>query len=381
MRGWFYGALLSLTFVASPLLAAPPKNASLEERVRALEQKTDASRKYAEEGESGKVETFLSEKISLGGFFEHSMTGIFSQDHSSKFSADSYILGLNLSAKLHEKFHFVNQTLFFLAFPLNNQHDATQRAFGNTPAFGSLFAHAYGEYAASERFRLQMGVGWVPFGISLANRELPVLLRRLGPQLASGGLPMPSAAWTGLHVLGEIPITHGTWGYHLYSATPGTDANMIGGGSRLWWASPQGKLKLGASSQIVDRSTDTVFNLGGDVEWKFKRFGATAEYMRSLSSGEDLWTAYAQPYVQLAQGKWVLHADVDYANRPLHFSDGAAAVPFQKWELGGGVNWLPWSFLRARLLVLYNNYTGSSASTGGKTNDYYTVEYSTGIEF
>lgn len=359
-------------------LAAEPKN--LSKRLDDLERKiNEIDARDSESG--GTVGTFLAEHISLGGFFEHAI--IFNESTAAAYqvSASSNILGINLGVKLNDKFRFVTQELVVLSFPLLFEADVTRRTFSNTPTLAALVAHAYGEYTANEKFRLQMGLGWVPFGIMTANREFPLYLRRSGPQIASGGLTMPFAIWQGIHILGDFDTNAGRIGYNLYSTTPTTDATMVGGGSRVWWSAPNDKIKIGTSAQILDWGTDTVFNVGADLDIKYKSFGVRTEYARSFTAGTDIWTAYVQPYLELDEGKWVIHADADYANRPLQANDAATFLPFEKWEMGGGVNYLPWKFLRARLLFLYHDYRGVSATTAGLTNDYYTIEYSTAIEF
>lgn len=169
-------------------------NINLEKKVSELEAK--------EKQGKGKVGTFIADHISFGGFFEHAVTANLSEDRPYQLSANSHILGLNLGVKLNEKFRLVSQELFVLGFSFLNPHDVTKRDFGNNPTFGAVVAHAYGEYTYSDKLKIQSGLGWVPFGISLANRELPLLIRRNGPMLASGGLTMSYALWTGLHVLG-----------------------------------------------------------------------------------------------------------------------------------------------------------------------------------
>ncbi len=364
--------------VSFKVLAAETKD--LSKRLDELERKINRIDARDPESE-GTVGTFLAEHISLGGFFEHAIVGNFSKDADYMLSAGSNILGINLGVKINDKFRFVSQELVVLTFPFTFEPDVTRRSFSNTPAIAALVAHAYGEYMPNEKFRLQMGLGWVPFGIMTANREFPLYLRRGGPQIASGGLTMPFAIWQGVHFLGTFDTNIGRVGYNLYSTTPTTDANMLGGGSRLWWSAPNDKIKIGTSAQILDWGTDTVFNVGADLDIKYKSFGVRTEYARSFTAGTDIWTAYVQPYFEFNDGKWVIHADADYANRPMQANDAATFLPFEKWELGGGVNYLPWHFLRARLLFLYHDYRGVSATTAGLTNDYYTVEYSTAIEF
>lgn len=351
----------------------------LKKRIETLEQKQIQTEIKESDG-SNKVSSFLGEKISLGGFFEHAVTANFSKDKTFEVAPNSHILALNLSADLHPKFSFVNQTLFFLIIPHNNEHDVTLRSYGAAAAL-SLTAHAYGEYRPSDYFHLQMGLGWVPFGIAAANRELPLFLRRNGPQISSAGLGFPLGVWTGLHAYGNFNTPSGDWGYHVYSTASGTSTNRMGGGSRLFWHSNEKFLSLGFSNQVFMNGTDSAFSLGGDLEIKKSPVGLRAEYARSFVSGSDSWTAYGEPYVELGKGKWIIHGEVDYANRPMISTDPATFTPFERLDLGGGVNFLPWPFLKARLLFLFHNYLGASNTSGGKTNDYYTVEYSTAIEF
>ena len=370
---------VAVIFYHSPGMAAETND--LGAKVKQLEKRMGAVELQGKEGK-GQVDAFLAEHISLGGFFEHAVTGNFSTVHSYQISADSNILGINLGAKLNERFSLVTQELVVLAFPLLNPHDATKRTFsGSPPTIAALVAHAYGEYLVNEKFRIQTGLGWVPFGIAPQEREFPLLMRKGGPQIASGGLGMPFALWEGLQVLGNFSTDSGTYGYNLYTLTPTSNVNRLGTGSRLHWSSPREAVKIGASSQVLKGGTDTIFNLGGDLELKVKLFGLKTEYARSITDGEDVWTAYGEPYVEFPGGKWLVHGDLDYAKRPLQGFDPATFTPFERLQMGGGVNFLPWPFLRTRLLVLYNKYLGASATSGGLTNDFYTVEYSAGIEF
>lgn len=389
-----------LLFILCFLIASPSLHADkfhdLEKRIKKLE-KRQAELTAKVGGNRGRLRSFIAEDLSLGGFFESNLKIIAGPDTDTQVSAQSHTIGINLSAELADKVRFVNQDLIGISFPLQNEHNnpshgfatlPTKRTFG-TLGFGAILAQGYVEYAPWDSFKIQGGLGYVPFGIAFQEREPVLFLRRGGPQMirnsSINGVTIAAPLWTGLHFLGRFDsFKKGHWGYDFYTVTPPSDPKILGGGGRFWWMAPEDLVTLGTSFQIADRGSDTYQALGTDLSIDLGRFGANFEYARNFSSAKDPWSFYFQPYLELLEGSIILHADVDYLDNAVGATSlGSVSVadPYQKWEYGGGINWLPWSSVRTRLLFLMNDYIGSTALIAGQNRDYFTTEFSLGISF
>gem|GEM_PF-782163 len=389
-----------LLFILCLLIISPSLHADrfrdLEKRIKKLE-KRQAELTAKVGGKRGRLRSFIAEDLSLGGFFESNLKIITGPDTDTQVSAQSQMVGINLSAELTDKVRFVNQDLISLSFPLQNEHNnpshgiaslPTKRTFGAL-SFGATLAQGYVEYAPWDSFKIQGGMGYVPFGIAFQEREPVLFLRRGGPQMIRSssvdGVTIAAPFWTGVHFLGRFDsFEKGHWGYDFYTATPQSDPKMLGGGGRFWWMAPQDIVTLGTSFQIANRGPDTYQALGTDLAVDLGRFGANFEYARNFSSAKDPWSFYLQPYFELLEGSIILHADVDYLNNTVGVTSlGSLSVadPYQKWEYGGGVNWLPLASVRMRLLFLMNDYVGSTAFIAGQNRNYFTTEFSVGLSF
>lgn len=387
--------VLTILFLCVATLAHAESLKDIEKRLDRIEAEQNQMKVRSEEGK-GKVQTFISEKMTFGGFFETGVKGLFGPDTDTQVSADSHVLGLNITADLSERFRFVNQSLIGLTFPFVNPHNnpshaiaglATKREFSSV-FFGALIAQGYLEYNLSDAFKIQTGLGYVPFGYAYQQREPVLFLRRSGPLMIrtgdANGLGVAYPLWSGLHILGSLALGSGHWGYDAYSFTPTTDVKTMGGGARLWWTPPGDRLTIGTSAQIGERGTDTYYALGADARLEFERFGVKAEYGRNMPQGGDPWSFYVEPYVDFFDDRLVLFAMADYIDNTVGVTArGATSVadPFKKWEYGGGLNWLPIPAVRLRFTFTSHDYVGATAVIAGQDRDYYQGDFSTGIAF
>jgi hypothetical protein len=89
---------------------------------------------------------------------------------------------------------------------------------------------------------------------------------------------------------------------------------------------------------------------------------------------------YVEPYLTFAQNTWLIYLAADYLDNP-GYKQGAVADPFEKWVLGGGVNWLPVTYTRFRLSYLYHDYIGDTRTIAGQGRDYHAVDASAAVTF
>ena len=80
---------------------------------------------------------------------------------------------------------------------------------------------------------------------------------------------------------------------------------------------------------------------------------------------------------------WILYAFADYLDHPNNLTNLTATLPdpYRKWELGGGVNWLPTSFTRYRLGFTVAEYVGDTAVIAASDRDYWSLDLSAGVAF
>ena len=365
---------------------------NIEKRLLELEnQQREFEQWYSEYylQSKNRVSPFLGEKISIGGFFETSMTHNEGPDTESQTVADSHALGINIAADFNDRLRFVSQYLAVLSYSFlnpNNNPGLTQpeRTFGSV-SFLSLVAQAYIEYRQNEAFNLQMGLGYAPFGVAFQQRE-PVLFKRFnGPQMLSAasaksvGLAFP--LWMGLHLQGIFPMQNGRSGYDLYTFSPSTDPEGLGGGSRLWWSNSQ-NFTIGVSAQTAEQLDSSYYSYGTDVNLEFEKWGLVSEYAKSVTSGDapDIESYYVEPYINLVQGQWLIYAVADYINNQGN-AVGAVADPYEVWEFGGGVNWLPIPNARFRLGALTHDYQKNTDTINGQRRDYFSIDFSMGAAF
>jgi hypothetical protein len=375
---------------------ADPQSGTLDQRLRDIEQRQEALEKRQSElyiqsiDGSGQVKAFLGEKISLGGYFESGILSISGPDTERQVSNNSNTLGLNLTAEFTGNIKFVSQIMTGLTNSMQNPHNnpnvtPSRRQFGAL-AIGSLVAQGYVEFSRSQAFNIQTGLGYVPFGQAFQLREPVLFRRRGGPQLitstSSNGIGLAFPLWMGVHIHGEAPSQEGYWGYNLYTFAPFVNSKTLGQGGRLWWA-PSETLKVGLSVQNSGEQTSNSYTSHGvDLDLRSERLGLIAEYAKtSLNSGQPSPVSYyAEPYLKFSDGKFILYGVVDYLDSPSQMT-GSVADPFRKWQVGGGLNWLPISTTRFRLGFLMNQYKGETALMNDLNRDYASLDFSTGIAF
>ncbi len=378
-----------VTTTAAPASKAPK---SAEQRLLEVERRLRELDEWYNEyylQSKNRVSPFLGEKISFGGFFETAITHIGGPDMETQSSINSQLLGINLAAEFEDNTRFVTQIINGLSYTLSNANNnpgltPAKRQFGAF-AFGTLVAQAYLELRKSELVVLQMGLGYVPYGISQQQREPVLFRRRSGPQLASTsdgtsiGIAFP--LWMGLHLSGSSSMEKGRTGYNLYTFTPTMNSKTIGGGSRLWWSDSQ-SLTLGLSLQTADQGTRGYWNsYGADIKYEAEKGGLVAEYAKSKSSGEkDIESYYVEPYWTLKDGEWVIYVAADYINNPNRVVT-SVADPYEIWRYGAGVNWLPIPNVRLRAGLLKNDYLNSTDTIAGQERDYYAIDLSAGVAF
>jgi hypothetical protein len=391
MRNYFK-AILTLLLIQSPPVLAQD-NAELARRVEALEKQQSEMILETAEGK-GRVRTFLNDKVTIGGFFESGITGLWGADTASQLSANSHIFGLNIVADFDEKFRFLAQMLSGVSYPLVNQHNdpgasaASQRRF-NGVTFGTLVAHAFGEYTLNSALAVQVGLGYVPFGQAFQQREPVLYLRRGGPQMASVSsathVGLAFTIWEGIHVHGAFDIDDRAVGYNLYTFTPTTNVRTVGLGGRLW-AEPFENLTLGVSGQTGREAVASYQSFGTDLKFRYGRYGFITEYAKSLiSSGvPGCESYYFEPSVSFFEGLIVIYGAADFLDNTINqtsTSTGLQDDPYKLWRYGAGLNWLPRSYTRYRLGYYRHNYIGATAIKSGQDRDYHSIDLSAGIAF
>lgn len=384
--------LLILILVSLPSLG----HAQSEDRLDILTKRIEELERQQEEliiqsqTRGTPVNSFLRDSFTLGGFLETGITEIEGEDTDLQVINSSNILGFNLAADYSPQLHFASQFLTGLSYPLKNIHnnpdgEPAQREFGSF-IFGAILTQGYVEYTFSPQFKIQAGLGYVPFGQALQQRELVLFWRRGGPQ-AIRTTNLVSQLWSGIHLLGDFAINGGgEWGYNFYTANPidTSDVQMMGVGGRLWISSYNDIFTGGVSGQVGKYSTGTDEILGADARLKFGRWVITSEYIRHVTDGEDPYSYYVEPGVFLAEEKFILFGFGDYSQDPrneLKTSTATIDDSYKKWEYGAGINWLPSAYTRFRLTFTYNDYIGSSARLKGQNRDYHSVDLSVGVAF
>lgn len=367
----------------------PPKSqemTSLEERMADLEKRQV---EILTQLEGGQVKAFLDHKISLGGFFETAILHLMGPDTDEQTSVASHGLGINLTAHLAEKMRFISQILNSLTYavvdPHNNPSVAPgERQFGALGGGAAIITQGYLEYIFSPAFVVQTGIGYTPFGYAYQQRELPLFVRRGGPQLVVGagtttiGPAFP--LWMGVHVLGEFSSGERHWGYNLYTFTPTLAPKTMGVGGRLWAGNRSG-WTLGVSSQTGRQLSDSYVAYGTDLRYEGERAGFTAEYIRNFSEDDlpALETYYLEPYFNLSP-RWLIYYVADYMNNPL-YKVGAVDDHYKQWRKGGGVNFLPNSYVRYRLGFLVHDYVGDTDTINRRKRQYNSIDLSCGVSF
>lgn len=386
---WLWMGILLLT---SAVLATA-RAATVEElqrRVEALEAQQDELIANTP-SDTTYVRSFLRNSFSLGGFYEAAVTGITGPDTKTQVTGSSNLLGFNISVDFADNLRFVSQLITGLTITLQNPNNdpravsvgqPMQRSFG-TPLFGALPAQGYLEYSFSDNYRLQGGLGYVPFGYSFQLREPVLFARRGGPQM-SRVTSLVNPLWSGFNLIARFPRAAGAhWGYNLYSITLSTNLKTPAYGGRVWMTSPQDKITTGLSTQLGNRYGRGYQIVGADARYDSHPWVIASEYVRQFSSGPEAWSAYVEPALYVA-GDWLLvYVHGDYADSQYNVTTGISSIddPFRKWEYGGGINWLPTAFTRVRLGVSQNDYAYGTGVINGQNRDYTVYDASVGVAF
>lgn len=369
---------------------------TLERKVGELQQEQDeifkqlASEKYS-------VRPFLGDEILIGGFLDSGITGLWGPTTHTQVSTASDFFAVNVAAHLNPAIRFNSQILFNPGFPLlnpNNNPLGSQFGLPSSRRYGTLttitsISQAYLEYGRNPGFTFQMGRGYVPFGIAFQQRDRVLFRRRNGPQMISADTPdnvvIASPSWTGAHILGAFALGPGRWGYDLYTLTPLSDPSDLGGGTRAWFEVLP-PLTLGTSLQIAKRDGTPYEAIGMDASFKDGNLGADAEWAVNLSTGSAgiSRTFYVEPYYTFSQEKFLVYLAADYLDDAVGQNiavNGFLPDPYAKWEFGGGINWLPYTFTRFRVGVLFHDYMGNSAAEAAEYRNFFSLDVSGGVEF
>jgi hypothetical protein len=331
------------------------------------------------------VHSFLADDLAIGGFFESGIDLFTGPDTRTQVSAPSHVVGLNLSAELSENFRFVSQLLTTLNFPLVNMENDPRAAALGLPSSrkiqGATTAaaptQAYVEYTGSDLVHIQGGLGYVPFGYALQQRELVLFVRRNGPQLLSD-VNYVSPLWSGVHIGGSFFTGSSRMGYDAYSFVPLQTTNTLGGGARLWWTSPFEKISGGISTQLGKRpDSDTYRSFGADLEAHLDPFTVISEAVYTFLHAEDAWTAYVEPRLSISRDV-LLYVFADYGDDPVN-ALSTLAEPYRRLEYGGGLNWLPIPRTRFRLGFYNLDYLGSTQTLSGQKRDLIVLDLSAGV--
>jgi len=339
------------------------------------------------------VRSFLSNKLSIGGFFETAMTGLTGPDTEAQFSANSNILGLNIAADVGENLKLSTQTVSVFLHRMTNLHNSPDYPGGNrefgTSVYDTQPTVAYLDYLFTPALNFQAGFSYVPFGIAYQMRDLHLFRKRGGPTLITlprtGRVGIANTTWMGVHLYGSFPSELGRWGYNLYTFSPTANRRTIGYGSRLW-LQPSEYLSVGVSGQSGKQGNDDYYSYGADIDAKFGAFGILTEYGRNV-----LWTGtpsphsyYVEPYYSFAQGEWIIYLSADFYDNPNYIgmtTAGSGPDPYTVWEWGGGINWLPYPTTRLRLGFVSHDYITHTAEVNGRDKDYYSFDLSVGVAF
>jgi hypothetical protein len=374
-------------------LADDASNADLEKRIKTLEKKIARMAPTTVTEDDRSVKSFLDTHVNFGGFFESAITMLSPEDRALQTSTVGNTLGINLGAEFSDNLRFVSQFVSYLSLPVQNQNGDPRGSTVGLPSqaefktytYGTLITQGYLEYSGSEAFNVQMGMGYVPYGITFQQLELVLFVRRGGPQLLSAtDLVFP--LWEGFHIHGSTSQGPGHFGYDVYSFSDISEPKFPGGGARIWWKSPEENLNLGLSTQVSKRGEETFQALGADIRAKLGRFTVTSEWSKSDGSRtEQPWSAYIEPDYDLYNEVVLLYTFADYLSAPNNTTVGTNGLslddPYKKMEYGGGINWLPTSYTRLRLGVTFNDYLGYAVVTNTQTRNYWNLDISAGISF
>lgn len=337
------------------------------------------------------VHSFLYTNLMIGGFFETALVGLAQHDQSFQAAASSNILGVNLSGEFSDSLRFVSQVLTGLELPIQNEHNDPRGVSVGLPLrrefrdyrLATLITQGYLQWNKRDSFVIEGGLGYAPFGYTFQLLELVLFVRRRGPQLLRT-TQFIHPLWQGVHVHGTSIYDQGRLTYNVYSFSPATDAKMLGIGTRLGWSTRDDRIRMGISSQTARRGGSTYVIVGPDFRYQGRRFRLTSELAKGFGSLPQAWSFYVRPEIHLFHQSVLLYVFGDYAENPNNRTGSVTTGipdPYKKWEYGTGINWLPTSFTRLRLGVVYNDYVGMTETRNGTERDHWLFDLSGGVAF
>lgn len=387
MRLW----ALCLILLVPTLAHSQDRLDELTKRIEELErQQEELLYQSATQGQSG-MKSFLKDNLTFGGFFEPAYNVITGPDTETQATNASNLLGFNLAAEYGPRLRFVSQFVTVLGFPLENEHNNPNAGGGqpekreyNNPIFATLLTQGYLEYAFNSHYRVQGGLGYVPFGYAFQQREPVLFIRRGGPQVLRTR-SIVSPLWSGLNFQARFPQKNSTWGYGIYSFTPLEYPKHPGVGARTFWASADDRITVGLSGQQGKLGARNFHTLGTDLRLNFNPFLVTTEYVYGDFEDEDPWSFYVEPAMYIMNEEVLLYVFGDYTDNRENRNGGTGPTsfgdPYQKWEYGFGVNWLPTAFTRIRLGLTFHDYVSGNAVVDGQDRDYTSLDISAGVAF
>lgn len=379
-----------LFFICSAMFALQGRSETIEELGRKVEE---LERQQAEilsnmSEKKPQMNTFLNDSLTFGGFFEPGYTIIAGKDTAAQ-AATANILAFNLAADYKSNFRFAAQTLSALGVGLQNPHNDPRAASATvsgerkytTAVFATTLVQGYVEYQKRREFNIQMGLGYVPFNYSFQERELILFHRRGGPQMLRSSGQIISALWEGVHIHGSFSTAKNSWGYNVYTFSSPEKLNTLGGGGRIWWASPNENVVAGLSTQTTKGLNENHETVGADLKVESFPWIVRSEFFQTFSKDEDPWSVYVEPGVYMFDEEFLFFVFGDFLNNPVNKTNPTLLDKYKRWEYGGGLNWLPTSYTRFRLGVTYLDYVGNQSIIEGQQRDFWSFDLSAGVAF
>jgi hypothetical protein len=373
-------------------LAAPSTDdfENLKQRVEELEQ--SLSTLSSESAQKDRpIQSFFTQSLALGGFFENSLTGIWGKNTPTQVVADSHRLGINLGADWNPNLRLVSQYTLGFTYPLRNEHNNPLHGSSTLPTlrqyeaitYGALLSQAFVEYSHSDQLRLQAGMGYVPYGQAFQVREPVFFFKRKGPQLIrTSGVTRVIIAdpfWEGLNLLWQ---PNSRWQMNLYTNTSLNHSGKLGGGTRIARVGDQ--YTLGVSYQTGGQADEYYQSFGADAKWEGRYLGIQAEYGRNSTPNGSPESFYVQPYILISEKRGIIFIEADYLKNPLGETIlGSTAVddPYIKWEHSVGFVYKFLAQVRGRFDFTWHDYVGDRARIIDQERDYYSVTLSSGVTF
>lgn len=381
--------LLLLMLSCSALAAEQSEIEELKKRIESLEKQQEELLGSPQEPKTT-VNSFFKNNLTLGGFLNTGYDFITGPDTDTQ-SANNNALGINLAAEFGNNYRFSSQFVNLLTVNMLNPHNDPNAEIAGLPETRefrsysplSVLTQGYIEYTANRKLILQGGLGYVPFGYVLSVREPVIYVRSGGPQLAKNN-QVASSLWSGIHIQGSFQKKENTYGYNAYTFLPRTFTRHVGVGGRFWMSAYESKVISGISTQIGRDEHEVIETVGTDFRFYIHPIQLSAEFAQGISRKGDSWTAYIEPGYFIFEEEILLYVFGDYSYSPKNETrSGNITIPdpYQKWEYGFGMNWLPTSYTRIRIGITFGDYVGSRARLQGVDRDFTTLNISAGVAF